>query len=123
MTAFLEQVDYNGRRLAKLDVSPEEAGAALAAFDVILSPVLGGRLPAGREQLMLLTALTLIRPLTAFAKRKLRSSSGLPSRRKPSPPTSAQMPARLVQALAGGLRAQAGAIVLERPKAPAAPLL
>src|SRR5690349_7020310 len=34
--AYLEQVAYNGRRLAKLNVSPREVLRALAAYDALL---------------------------------------------------------------------------------------
>lgn len=56
---FLEQVDYNGRRLAKLNASPEEVDRALADFDGLIDPLLAGRFAPAREQLRLATNLTL----------------------------------------------------------------
>src|ERR1700733_14828801 len=40
---FLEQVDYNGRRLAKLNIEPGEAKQTLKAFGPLLDAVLAGR--------------------------------------------------------------------------------
>ena len=50
---FLEQVDYSGRRLAKLNVSPTAVAEALEQFDQLLEPVLEGRFAAAREHLQL----------------------------------------------------------------------
>jgi signal transduction histidine kinase len=59
LAQFLEQVDYNGRRLAKLNVPPAEVGEVLREFGAILDPVLGGTHQPAREQLELATILTL----------------------------------------------------------------
>ncbi|MGD0500189.1 MAG: sensor histidine kinase [Bryobacteraceae bacterium] len=59
LAQFFEQVEYNGRRLAKLNVPPEEAGAALDSFGTLLDPVLAGAFQPAREQLRLATVLTL----------------------------------------------------------------
>jgi signal transduction histidine kinase len=56
---FLEQVDYNGRRLAKMNISPEQAQEALRESDSLLDPLLSGRFQPAREQLRLATTLTL----------------------------------------------------------------
>src|ERR1035438_3194056 len=50
---FLEQVEYNSGRLAKLNVPPSEALDALREFGELLDPVLGGRFEPAREQLEL----------------------------------------------------------------------
>ena len=63
---FLEQVEYNGRRLAKLNLPPSVLVAALQEYDRLLAPVLG-ELPPGessnlgwvREQLHFCVILTL----------------------------------------------------------------
>src|SRR4030088_2186209 len=57
-SSFLEQVDYNGRRLAKLNVPPAEVNEVLLEFGAILDPVLAGRFQPAREQLHLATILT-----------------------------------------------------------------
>src|SRR5579871_4670577 len=56
---FLEQVEYNGRRLAKLNVPPCEIQEVLREFDSILDSVLAGEYQPAREQLQLATILTL----------------------------------------------------------------
>jgi signal transduction histidine kinase len=59
LNPFLEQVEYNGRRLAKLNVGPGEAKATLAAFGPLLEGVLPGLYEPAREQLHLATVLAL----------------------------------------------------------------
>lgn len=56
---FLEQVDYNGRRLAKMNVPPSELNEVLRDFSAILDPVLGEQFQPAREQLHLATIRTL----------------------------------------------------------------
>jgi signal transduction histidine kinase len=56
---FLEQVEYNGRRLAKLNVRPNEANAALKSFGALLDQLLPGQFEPAREQLYLATVLAL----------------------------------------------------------------
>lgn len=68
LQAFLEQVEYNGRRLAKLNLPPGDVIKALSEYDRLLAPVLG-RLSGEdqrdylwvREQLHFLVMLTLNR--------------------------------------------------------------
>lgn len=48
---FLEQVEYNGRRLAKLNVAPGAVAQALGAFDEIAAAALGARVPAEETDL------------------------------------------------------------------------
>src|SRR5689334_526301 len=59
LRAFLEQVDYNGRRLAKLNIPPAEVKETLRAFGKLLETRLGQRFQPAREQLYLATLLTL----------------------------------------------------------------
>jgi len=56
---FLEQVEYNGRRLAKLNVQPDEAKEILTAFGPLLDAMLPGQFEPAREQLHLATVLAL----------------------------------------------------------------
>ncbi len=56
---FLEQVQYNGRRLARMNVPPGEVDQVLAGFGPLLDAVLGDRFQPAREQLHLATILTL----------------------------------------------------------------
>ncbi len=55
---FLEQVDYNGRRLAKLNVSRAEINEVLREFAAILDQALEGEFQPAREQLQLAIKLT-----------------------------------------------------------------
>src|ERR1035437_3810320 len=59
LNRFIEQVEYNGRRLAKLNVDPGEAKETLKAFGPLLEAVLPGRFEPAREQLYLITVLAL----------------------------------------------------------------
>ena len=61
LAAFVEQVEYNGRRLAKLNLPPGEAVQILGEFDRLLDAALEGRFAPAREQLLLLTRLVLNR--------------------------------------------------------------
>jgi signal transduction histidine kinase len=58
---FLEEVEYQGRRLAKHNLSPEEVRAVLHEMEALLAPVLGERFAPSREQLHLATVLALDR--------------------------------------------------------------
>ena len=49
--AFFEQVEYNGRRLAKLDVAPQQVIEALRHYDGLLDPALGRLPPAAARDL------------------------------------------------------------------------
>jgi signal transduction histidine kinase len=59
LSQFLEQVDYNGRRLAKLNVPPTEVNEVLCEFGEILDPFLAGKFEPAREQLQLATIFAL----------------------------------------------------------------
>jgi signal transduction histidine kinase len=59
LSRFLEQVEYSGRRLAKLNVEPGEAQEILQAFGPLLDAALAGRFQPAREQFHLATVLTL----------------------------------------------------------------
>ncbi|MBZ5728728.1 MAG: sensor histidine kinase [Acidobacteriia bacterium] len=57
--SFLEQVQYNGRRLARLNVPPGEVDEVMGSFGALLDALLGNRFQPAREQLHLATMLTL----------------------------------------------------------------
>ena len=61
LNEFLEQVDYHGRRLAKLNVPPSEVGEVLRELGGILDAELAGQFEPAREQLELATILALDR--------------------------------------------------------------
>ena len=56
---FVEQVAYHGRRLAKLNLPPAEAGEIVGEFGVLLEQALEGGFAPAREQLQLITRLAL----------------------------------------------------------------
>jgi signal transduction histidine kinase len=56
---FVEQVEYNGRRLAKLNLAPAGVGDALDLFDSLLAPRIADRFQPAREQLRLATLFVL----------------------------------------------------------------
>jgi signal transduction histidine kinase len=56
---FLEQVEYHGRRLAKLNVPPGEVLEVLRELEGLLEPLVGGRFDPAREQLQLASILAL----------------------------------------------------------------
>ena len=59
--AFVEQVEYNGRRMAKMNLPPGEAAEVLGEFDRRLENALEGRFAPAREQMLLVTRLLLNR--------------------------------------------------------------
>jgi len=59
LSRFLENVDYHCARLAKLNVAPDTVKSVLQEFEQILESELPGRFQPAREQLQLLTHLTL----------------------------------------------------------------
>ena len=61
VAAFEEQVEYNGRRLAKMNLPPDEAIDIVGEFDVLLERALAGGFAPAREQLRLMTHLILNR--------------------------------------------------------------
>jgi len=58
---FLEEVEYQGRRLAKHNLSPVEVRAVLSEMEALLDPIAGERFAPSREQLHLATVLVLDR--------------------------------------------------------------
>jgi signal transduction histidine kinase len=58
---FIEQVEYNGRRMARMNLPPGEALEILTEFDRLLDEALEGSFAPAREQLQLVTRLVLNR--------------------------------------------------------------
>jgi signal transduction histidine kinase len=56
---FLKHAAIEGRRLARLNVPPDDVSLALSAFDRLLDPLLGDHFGPAREQLQLAVRLTL----------------------------------------------------------------
>jgi len=77
LDAFLEQVEYNGRRLAKLTLTPNDVVEALADYDRLLTPLIEKRYPNEqgnfdwvREQLHFCVILTLNRAYSQVRERE-----------------------------------------------------
>jgi len=56
---FLEEVEYHGRRLAKLNVPPGEVAETLRELEALLPPLIDGQFEPAREQLQLATIFAL----------------------------------------------------------------
>ena len=59
LNQFMEQVDYNGRRLAKLNIPPSEVLEVLRELGASLETELAGQFEPAREQLQLATILAM----------------------------------------------------------------
>src|SRR5260370_22564658 len=59
LNQFMEQAEYNGRRLAKQNVPPSEVSEVLQELGAVLDPLLAGRFEPAREQLHQATVLAL----------------------------------------------------------------
>jgi signal transduction histidine kinase len=107
---FFEEVEYNGRRLAKLNAGPEEVGRALADFDALVAPVLKGRFAPAREQLRLATNLALNNALYQVRESEAEALLGLQRARAVAQGLDAMLQG-VVRALAKAVRARAGRLV------------
>ena len=61
LARFVEEVEYQGRRLAKHNLSPSEVHSVLREMEALLDPVMGNRFAPSREQIHLATVLALDR--------------------------------------------------------------
>ncbi|MGD0670381.1 MAG: sensor histidine kinase [Bryobacteraceae bacterium] len=112
---FLEQVDYNGRRLAKCNLSPDAAGAVLREFDRMLEPLLQGRFGPSLEQLQWATLLALER---AYYRVREAESQALFAiyRAGAEGADSGELSRRLVRLLARAFHARAGGLLTKEGK-------
>lgn len=114
---FLEQAGYNGRRLAKLNLPPDEANAALDEFNALLDPVLEGNFQPAREQLRLATVLALNHAYYEVREAETQAFFGLYRAELESPGLEDTL-RRFVRALTRAVHARAGRLVLlEKPGA------
>jgi len=107
---FLEQVEYNGRRLAKMNVSPAQVQEALCDCGALLDPVLAGRFQPTREQLHLATTLTLNEAYYRVREAETQALFGI-YRAEVSALDFDDLLRRLVRVLTPAFHAQAGRIV------------
>jgi signal transduction histidine kinase len=77
LSRFFEQVEYNGRRLAKLNIEPGEVKDTLKAFAPLLEAILPGRFEPAREQVYLTTVLALNEAFYQVREAEMQAFFGL----------------------------------------------
>ncbi len=110
---FLEQVAYQGRRLAMLNVPPGEVSEVLREFDQLLDPVLDGQFQPAREQLHLATMLALEGAFYSVREAETQAFFGL-YQAEAEAPGMREMLRHFVRILTRTFRARAGRL-LEDP--------
>lgn len=115
LAAFLEQVEYNGRRLAKLNVSPEQASAALDDFDKLLTPPVTGGFGPAREQLRLVTQFALSQAYYQVREAETQAFFGL-YRAETEAHNLDDLLRRFVRALTTTFGAGSGRLLIDCPK-------
>jgi signal transduction histidine kinase len=115
---FVEQVEYHGRRLAKLNVAPGDAHETLREFGALLEPILSGRFQPAREQLELATRLTLNHAYYQVREAETQALFGI-YRAEMEARDFGDFLRRLIRVLTAALRARSGRIVgLEQVQQP-----
>ena len=109
---FLEQVEYNGRRLAKCNLSPDAAGQVLRQFDEMLEPLVEGRFGPSREQLRWATLLALDRAYYRVREAESQALFGI-YRAGAEGADSGELTRRLVRLLARAFHARAGGLLVK----------
>ena len=107
---FLEQVESNGWRLAKLNAAPGEVHEALQEFSALVEPILAGRFQPVREQLELATRLTLNQAYYRVREAETQALFGI-YRAEVEARDFDDFLRRLIRVLTAALRARAGRIV------------
>jgi len=74
---FLEEVEEQGRQLAKHNISPAEVKAMLREMEVLLDHLLGGRFGPSREQVRLATVMALDRAFYLVREAEVQALFGL----------------------------------------------
>lgn len=112
---FLEQVDYNGRRLAKCNLSPDTAREVLRQFDGMLEPCLQGRFGPSLEQLQWATLLALER---AYYRVREAENQALFAIYRAGAETAdfGELSRRLVRLLARAFHARGGGLLVKQLK-------
>ena len=109
---FVEQVEYNGRRLAKLNLSPAGVGEALDRFDSLLAPRIADRFQPAREQLRLATLFTLNQSFYGVREAETQAFFGL-YRAETEARNLEDLLRRFVGILTQAFRARAGRLILQ----------
>jgi len=108
---FLEQVEYNGRRLAKLNVSPAGFSEALDQFESLLAPRIGDRFQPAREQLRLATLFEVNRAFYQVRESETQAFFSL-DRAETEAQDLQDLLGRFVRILTQAFRARTGRIIL-----------
>ncbi len=112
---FLDQVDYNGRRLAKCNLSPDAAREVLGQFDAMLEPLLQGRFGPSLEQLQWATLLALERAYYHVREAESQALFAI-YRAGAEVAGSGELSRRLVRPLVRAFRARAGRLLVKEGK-------
>lgn len=114
---FMEQVEYNGRRLAKMNVAPAQAQEALRDCAALIDPILAGRFQPAREQLHLAITLTLNEAYYRVREAETQALFGI-YRAEVGAMSFDGLLHRLVRVLTSAVHAQTGRlVVLSQPAA------
>jgi signal transduction histidine kinase len=111
---FWEQVEYNGRRLAKLNVPPEEAEGVLRGLSDLLDSKLEGQFQPAREQLNLATTMMLHRAYYAVREAESQAFFGI-YRAEQEAEDFDDLLRRFVRILTQTFQAPAGRLILQPP--------
>jgi signal transduction histidine kinase len=112
---FLEQVEHNGRRLAKLNVPPAEVEEVLRGFGGLLDALLDGKFQPAREQLQLATTLTLNQAYYQVREAESQAFFGI-YRAEAEAEGLDELLRRFVRILTQTFHARAGRLVLQPPQ-------
>jgi signal transduction histidine kinase len=110
LARYFEQVDSNGRRLAKLNLTPDQVYAALEGFGALLGGELGDNFQPAREQLHLATVLALSHAFYAVREAEAQAFFGL-YRAEAEAASLQDMLRQFVRALTRGVHARAGRLI------------
>jgi signal transduction histidine kinase len=103
---FLEQAEYNGRRLAKCNMEPGEVHAALREFGAWVEAAVAGQFAPPREQLYLATVLALDRGYYQVREAEAQTLFGI-YRAEAESTDPAELLRRLVEILSRSFRTRA----------------
>lgn len=112
---FLEQVEYNGRRLAKWNMTPAEVEELLHEFGGLLDARLGGKFQPAREQLQLATTLSLHQAYYQVRESESQAFFGI-YRAEAEADGLDDLLRRFVRILTQTFHARAGRLVLQPPR-------
>lgn len=108
---FVEEVEYQGRRLAKHNLPPSEVYSVLHEMEALLDPLLGERFVPSREQLHLATILALDRAFYQVREAEVQVLFGI-YRSEAEAKTEEELLERLLATLTRAFRAGSGRLLV-----------